>query len=63
MAKWERGSNVREEGQQVVRWRLQKHKKNGTGQVHKMNKWLIGKGAGGLMRREALALQAQNLDR
>lgn len=43
MSKWERGSNVREEGQQVVWWRLRKHKKNGTGQVHKMNKWLISK--------------------
>lgn len=42
MAKWERGSKVREEGQQVVWWRLYKHK-NGTGQVHKMNKWLISK--------------------
>lgn len=40
MAKWERGSKVREEGQQVVWWRLYKHKKNGTGQVHKM-KWFI----------------------
>lgn len=26
MAKWERGSKVREEGQQVVWWRLHKHK-------------------------------------
>lgn len=43
ISKWERGSNVREEGQQVVWWRLRKHKKNGTGQVHKMNKWLISK--------------------
>lgn len=43
MAKWEQGSNVRDEGQQVVWWRLHKHKKNGTGQVHKMNKWLISK--------------------
>lgn len=40
MAKWERGSEGREEGQQVVWWELYstyKHKKNGTGQAHVMN--------------------------
>lgn len=46
MAKWERGSKVREEGQQVVWWRINEHKKNETGQVHKMNKWLISERGG-----------------
>lgn len=27
----------------MVWWRLYEHKRNGTGQVHKMNKWLISK--------------------
>ncbi|KAK5909757.1 hypothetical protein CesoFtcFv8_003658 [Champsocephalus esox] len=50
MAKWKRGLKVREQ-EKVVWWGSYKHK-NGTGQVHNMNKSSLAKRE--LMKREAL---------
>lgn len=53
-----------EKGQRLEWWRLYKHEENGTGLVHKMNKWLISEREREREREELTKKRGfENLDR